>query len=263
MAPYHPIIVHFAIALVLAGIVFRLLSLVPRRFAFANAAAAALLLAGTVAVVLAALSGDAAHSPVERVPGSAAAVKEHEEAGEWARNVFIAVGVVELLGLWFARRGKGKPFQIASAALCLAGAFVIYEAAEHGGELVYSYAGGVGIRTGDPQDVRRLTLAAAYHQSELDRKEGRPQDAASIVAEALKRFPGDPGVQMMRADSLLRDLGDAAGAQALMQQVKLPEGDARLKRRYDRLMENIRKGTPAPAPPSAAAPPAAAPSAAP
>jgi uncharacterized membrane protein len=252
MAPYHPIIVHFAIALVLAGIVFRLLSLFPRRFAFAGTAAAVLLLAGTVAVVLAALSGDAAHSPVERVPGSAAAVKEHEESGEWARNVFIAVAVIEVLGLVFARRGKARPFQFASAALCVVGAFVIYEAAEHGGELVYSYAGGVGIRTGDPQDVRRLTLAAAYHQSELDRKEGRPQDAASIVAEAHKRFPDDPGVQMMRAESLVRDLGDAAGAQALMQQVKLPEGDARLKRRYDRVMETIRQKAGASAAPSPA-----------
>jgi predicted Zn-dependent protease len=123
--------------------------------------------------------------------------------------------------------------------------------AQLGGDLVYSYAGGVGIRTGDPQDVRRLTLAAAYHQAELDRKEGRPQDAASIVTEAARRFPNDPGVQMMLADSLLRDRGDAAAAQALMQQVKLPEGDARLKRRYDRLLESIRQKPASPAPAAA------------
>lgn len=92
--------------------------------------------------MLAAASGDAAHSPVERVPGSAAAVKDHETWGARARNVFIAVGVVEVLGLVLARRGKARPFQFASAALCLVGAFTLYEAAEHGGELVYSYAGG-------------------------------------------------------------------------------------------------------------------------
>jgi uncharacterized membrane protein len=256
-APLHPIVVHFAIALTVAGAVFRLLSLAPRRFTFANAAAASLLLAGSLAVLLAAVSGDAAHGPVERVPGSAAAVHDHEEWGERARNVFIAVGVIEVLGLVFARRGRARPFQIASAVLCLAGAFTIYEAAEHGGELVYSYAGGVGIRTGDPQDVRRLTLAAAYHQAELDRKEGRPADAASIVAEAARRFRGDPGVQMMQADSLLRDVGDPAAAMALMQQVKLPGGDARLKRRHDRVMEAIRqKLGPGGAPAAGAASPA-------
>jgi uncharacterized membrane protein len=256
MAPYHPIIVHFAIALTMAGVVFRLLSLPRGRFAFANAAAAALLLAGSVAVLLATLSGDAAHSPVERVPGSAPAVKEHEESGEWARNIMIAVGVVEILALVFARRGRARPFQFASAVLCVVGAAVVVRTAQLGGDLVYSYAGGVGIRTGDPQDVRRLTLAAAHHQAELDRKEGRPQDAASIVAEAARRFPNDPGVQMMHADSLLRDRGDAAAAQALMQQVKLPEGDARLKRRYDRVMEGIRQklASPEPAPSPSAAP---------
>jgi uncharacterized membrane protein len=254
MAPYHPIIVHFAIALTMAGVVFRLLSLPRGRFAFANAAAASLLLAGSVAVVLAALSGDAAHPPVERVPGAATAVKEHEESGEWARNVMIAVGVVEILALVFARRGKARPFQLASAVLCVVGAAVVVRTGQLGGDLVYSYAGGVGIRTGDPQDVRRLTLAAAYHQAELDRKEGRPRDAASIVAEAARRFPDDPGVQMMHADSLLRDGGDAAAAQALMQQVKLPEGDARLKRRYDRVMESIRQKLPSPAPAPSPAP---------
>jgi uncharacterized membrane protein len=251
MAPYHPIIVHFAIALLLAGVVLRLLSLLGRRVPFANGAAAALLLAGTLAAVLAVLSGDAAHGPVERVPGSAAAVKEHEDWGERARNVFIAVAVVEIVALVMARRGKARPFQIASALLCLCGAFVLYEAAEHGGELVYSYAGGVGIRTGNPDDVRRLTLAAAHHQAELDRREGRPRDAASIVAEAARRFPNDPGVQVMLADSLLRDTGDAAAAHALMQRIVVPEGDARLKRRYDRVMESIRQKLPSP-PPAAA-----------
>ncbi len=246
IAPYHPIIVHFAIALLLAGVVFRLLSLVRGRFAFANHAAASLLLAGTLAAVLAAASGDAAHAPVERVPGSAAAVKEHEEWGERARNVFIAVAVVEIVALVLARRGKARPFHLASAALCLAGAFVLFEAAEHGGELVYSYAGGVGIRTGNPDDVRRLTVAAAYHQAELDRKEGRPRDAASITAEAARRFPDDPAVQMMSADSLLRDTNDPAAALAVMQRVKVPDGDARLRRRYDRLMTDVRQKLGAP-----------------
>jgi uncharacterized membrane protein len=247
MAPYHPIIVHFAIALLLAGVVFRLLSLLGRRFQFANIAAASLLLAGTLAAALAVTSGDAAHGPVERGPGSAAAVKEHEEWGERARNVFIAVAAVEVLALVFARRGKARPFQIASAVIGLCGAFLIYEAAEHGGELVYSYAGGVGIRTGDPQDVRRLTLAAAYHQADLDRREGRPQDAASIVAEVARRFPNDPGVQILHAESLLRDTGDPAAAQALMRRITLPAGDARLKRRYDRVLADISQKLPSPA----------------
>ena len=241
-APWHPIIVHFAIALVLAGVVFRLLSLA-RRFAGFNATAVALLLAGTLAAVAATVSGDAAHSSIERVPGSAAAVKDHEEWGERTRNVLLAVAALEILALVLARRGWSRPLTYASAGLCLVGAFLLFETAEHGGELVYSYAGGVGIRTGDPADVRRLTLAAAYHQAELDRKEGRPRDAASITAEAARRFPSDPAVQIMAAESLLRDKSDAGAALAALEKVSVPQGDARLRMRHGMLLAELQEAS--------------------
>jgi uncharacterized membrane protein len=230
-APWHPIIVHFAIVLVLAGIVFRFLSLVPR-WAALNGAAVGLLLAGTVAVLLANVSGDAAHETVERIPNAGPAVREHEKWGESTRNVMIGVALAEVLGLALRRRRWARTLAYTSAGLCLVAAFVLYEAAEHGGELVYSYAGGVGTRTGKPDDVRRLTLAAAFHQAELDRKEGRPQDAASIVAEAAKRFPTDPSVQIMQADSQLRDSKDARGALATLQRINVSAGDARIQMRY-------------------------------
>jgi len=231
LAPLHPIVVHFAIGLLVAGALLRLLSLLGRP-AFAGGAAAALLLAGTVAAVLAAQSGDAAHGPVERVPGSNAAVHEHEEWGERTRNVFLAVAAAELAALWLARRQKARPALFVSAALCLGGLFCLYEAGEHGGELVYSYAGGVGIRTGAPEDVNRLLLAAAYHQAQLDRKEGRPQDAASVIAEAARRFPTDPGVQMLAAESLLLDRRDPAAALEALGRIAVKPDDARARTRH-------------------------------
>jgi uncharacterized membrane protein len=231
LAPLHPIVVHFAIGLLVAGALLRLLSLLGRP-AFADGAAAALLLAGTLAAVLAAQSGEAAHGPVERVPGSNAAVHEHEEWGERTRNVFLAVAAAELAALWLARRQKARPALYVSAALCLGGLFCLYEAGEHGGQLVYSYAGGVGIRTGAPEDVNRLLLAAAYHQAQLDRKEGRPQDAASVIAEAARRFPGDAGVQMLAAESLLLDRGDPAAALEAMGRIAVKPDDARARTRH-------------------------------
>jgi uncharacterized membrane protein len=230
-APWHPIIVHFAIVLVLAGIVFRFLSLAPR-FAGLNAAAAGLLLAGTAAVLLANISGDAAHETVERIPNAGPAVREHEKWGEATRNVMVAVAVAEVLGIALRRGRWGRTLAYTSAGLCLAAAFVLFEAGEHGGDLVYSYAGGVGTRSGKPEDVRRLTLAAAFNQAELDRKEGRPQDAASIVAEAAKRFPSDPSVQIMLADSQLRDSKDPAAALATLQKLNVSAADARMQMRY-------------------------------
>src|ERR1044072_3795952 len=100
---YHPIIVHFAIALLILGVVFRWISL-SGRAVFTGPAAATLILVGTAAAVLAVQSGTDAHGPVERIPGGRPAVQEHEEAGEWARNVFLVVALLEIAALVARRR---------------------------------------------------------------------------------------------------------------------------------------------------------------
>ena len=81
LAPLHPQIVHFVIALLFAGVVFRCIALTSRA-AFTGPAAAVLLLVGTLGAVLAAKSGTDAHGPVERVPGSRAAVVEHDTGSQ-------------------------------------------------------------------------------------------------------------------------------------------------------------------------------------
>ena len=169
LAPFHPVIVHFAIALAVAGVLLRCLSF-SGRVAWAGPAAAALLLTGALAVAAAARSGLEAHGPVERVPGSAQAVGEHEEWGNRTYRAFVVVGLLELLALALRSRGYAKPLLVASALVGVGGLLLLYEAGEHGGELVYSYAGGIGIRSGAPEDVGRLLLAGLYHQAQLDRK---------------------------------------------------------------------------------------------
>jgi len=221
MAAYHPQFVHFAIALLVVGVVFRALSLLGRP-AFLSAAAFTLLSLGTMAAVLAANSGTAAHGPVERVPGSRPAVEEHEEWGNRTRTVFVGVFAIEVLGLLFMRSPKRRYVQLASTLVGAIGLGCLYQAGERGGRLVYSYAGGVGIRSGDPEDVGRLLLAGLYQQAQVDRRSGRAEDAASLLAQAARRFPNDPEVQMTAAESLLVDRKDAQGALALLKSVAPP-----------------------------------------
>ena len=210
LAPFHPVIVHFAIGLAVAGVLLRWLSL-GGRIAWAGPAAATLLLTSAVAVFAAARSGTDAHGPVERVPGSAQAVSQHEEWGNRTYRAFVVVGLLELVALALRARGRAKPVLIASALVGLGGLYALYEAGEHGGELVYSYAGGIGIRTGAPEDVGRLLLAGLYHQAQLDRKAQRPEDAAVLIEMAARRFPSDP---LAAAESLLLDRKDAGAAVA-------------------------------------------------
>jgi uncharacterized membrane protein len=155
MAYYHPQLVHFAIALLVVGVVLRLISLAGRP-AFVAPAALTLILLGTVAATFAVQSGVAAHGPVERVPGARGAVEEHEEWGIRTRNVFFGVIAIEAIALLLWRSPRRRVAYALSSALGLAGLFCLYEAGEHGGHLVYGYAGGVGIRSGDPADVDRL-----------------------------------------------------------------------------------------------------------
>src|SRR5437667_9796251 len=94
LGAYHPIIVHFAIALLVLGVIFRWISLTGRA-PFTGPAAATCLILGAVAAALAVHSGLDAHGPVERIPGARQAVMDHEDAGLWARNVFPVVALLE------------------------------------------------------------------------------------------------------------------------------------------------------------------------
>ena len=224
MAELHPQVVHVTIILALVGVAFRWLSLTGR-VAFAGPAATVLIIGAAVSSILSVQSGVDAHGPVERVPGARPAVVEHEEWGERARNVLLVLGALELLGLAMRRSPRVTLVRGAAAAVGLAAAFTVYEAGEHGGELVYSYAGGVGIRSGDPKDVERLLVAATYHQAQADRKAGHVAEAASLIALTAKRFPSDPEMQMFAAESLLVDEKNPQAALDALAAVTPPDGN--------------------------------------
>src|SRR5213594_4735710 len=215
LAALHPAIVHFAIALLFAGVLFRWVSLTGRA-AFTAPAAAVLLLVGSLGAVLAVKSGTDAHGPVERVPGARAAVMEHEEWGERTRNIFLVVAALEIAALIPAVQRWRKGVHVASAVVGLAGAFSLYEAGEHGGELVYAYAGGVGIRSGNPDDVDRLLVAGLYHQAMLDRKAGRTAEAAELISQLAQRHPEDTSARLLVIESLIVDKKNGKAALAAL-----------------------------------------------
>ena len=233
--PYHPHTVHFVIALAIIGVALRLISLTGR-LAFAGPAAATFLLISAAASVVAVKSGTDAHGPAERVPGARDAVVEHEEWGIRTRNMLLIVAALELIALGLIRLGKARYVHIASAVVGLGALFCLYEAAEHGGELVYGYAGGVGLQRKDPADVGRLLLAGIYHQAQLDRQAGRTAEAAALIDLAAQRFAGDVEVQLLRAESQLLDRKDPAAAVATLAAITVPADNRRLRIRHTFLL---------------------------
>ncbi len=242
LAANHPQVVHFAIALLFLGVGFRIIALTGW-LKFTNHAASTLLILGTIAAAVSVKSGDDAHGPVERIPGVRAAVIEHEEQGEKARNIFFGVAALELLALGLgavkSTGGYAKFGYIASAVVGLVGVATLYEAAEHGGELVYSYAGGPGLRTGDPKDVDRLLIAGLFNQSVNDRKAGRHADAARLVNEMATRVPDDTTVKFLHVESLLLDTKDYPAALAAANAVSVDSTNARFRTRKASLMADI------------------------
>jgi uncharacterized membrane protein len=223
---YHPVIVHFAIALLLVGVVFRWLSL-SGRAAWSGPAAAVLIIAGTIAAALAVHSGLNAHGPVERIPGARQAVIDHEEAGEWARNVFIVVALLELAALIARRRSVNiaRGALWGSAVVGIFGFAAIVKAADRGGDLVFSYAGGVGTRSGDTADVSRLYLAGLYQQAQRARTARDSARAAIMFADLARQYPHDTTVQLLAAESLLRDKHDARGALTALKRISPAPGN--------------------------------------
>jgi uncharacterized membrane protein len=229
LAPLHPQIVHFVIALTIVGALLRWLSLVPK-VPFASPAASLLLLVGAVAAVFAVSSGMAAHQPVEAIPGVAAAVRAHEDWGHRARTVLLIVAALELLGLLLLPLPTFRRWvHVVSAVVCLLGAGTVFVASEKGGELVYSYAGGPGLRTGDTNDITRLFTAGVYEQAMVERARKQPIAAAELIDLLARRWPGDTAIELLRIESLLRDRGDAAGALAALNALHLPADNPRLQ----------------------------------
>ena len=220
----HPQVVHFTIVLTIVGVVLRLISLAGRP-AFASPAASTLLIVGALTGVVSTQTGTAAHGPVERVPGSRPAVQRHEEAGETARNVLIVLGLIEAVGLAMRTSPKVKMVHGLAAVVGLGAMFAVYEAGEHGGELVYSYAGGIGIRSGDPKDVERLYVAGAYQQAMADRKAGKPTEAAALITELAARFPSDVELRLLAAESQVLDVKNPQAAIDALAQIAVPENN--------------------------------------
>src|SRR6266513_318059 len=230
---YHPIIVHFVIALLVVGVIFRWIYLLVSRATFTGLAAATLIVTGTIGALLAVRAGTDAHGAVERIPGVRQAVMDHEDAAEWARDIFLIIAAIEIAALALARRNPraARGAVWGSAFVGLLGLAAMFKTADRGGDLVYSYAGGIGIRSGDTADVTRLYLAGLYQAAQRARNANDSARAAALFAELERQFPNDTTVRLLAIESLVRDRNDGRAALTALAQVAVAADDRRLQLR--------------------------------
>ena len=236
---FHPQVVHFVVGLGMVGVALRLISLTGR-LAWTGSGATALLLIAAAASVAAAQTGHEAHEKAERIPGVREAVQEHEELGETTRNWFLVVGALELAALALRKRtGLVRGVLIASGIAGIVACYFLYEAGEHGGRLVYSFAGGVGTRSGDPEDVHRLLIAGLFNQADAMRRAGRSDEAARLTDELVRQLPNDSSVGFIAVESRLRDRHDPQGALAALDALPQLADDPRMIMRTGMLRSEI------------------------
>jgi len=144
---FHPLVIHFPIALLIVAPLFALLAVFLRSGRRWLGLSALLLMAlGTVAAFVAVETGEAAAAAHHFTPRVEAVVEQHEELGETVRDLFTGLTVVYAAVLLLppaVRRFEGQ-----AATLVLNGVFllayavclvVLANAADLGGQLVHRY----------------------------------------------------------------------------------------------------------------------------
>jgi uncharacterized membrane protein len=232
---WHPVVVHFVIAWLVAGVILRGLSFLARA-PVASQAASLFLVVGALLALLAWWTGEAASAAVLRIPWAADAVVSHQFWGEWTVRLFFVVGLLEAVAFFLRGRRQEDSVLLASAGLGALGLVLLVTTANKGETVVYSYAGGVGLRSSDAADRDHVFLTGAFHVLDADRKDGRPGDAARLLEEMARRYPSDLDVQLLVAESRLVDLKDAGAALEVLGRISIPKEQRRLRLRHGCLM---------------------------
>jgi uncharacterized membrane protein len=144
----HPLVIHFPVALLLIAPVFLLLSAFWRKHAVAfGIAALVLLVLGTAAAFVAVETGEAAAELADRTEAISAAIVQHQESAEQARNVFAVITILYALLLLavsgvfkrLAKSGVRMTVALVTCGAVLAGSLQIAAAAHRGGLLVHKF----------------------------------------------------------------------------------------------------------------------------
>jgi uncharacterized membrane protein len=138
----HPMIVHFPIALVIIGFIADLAGIIFKNELYKKAANY-LVVIGSVGVVAAYLSGNAAGSGIEEAGALGIALETHENAALLAMIISIVAAGGRLLLLGFKK--YSGVLMYSAVFLTMLAVIAIARTGFYGGELVYKHAAGVNL----------------------------------------------------------------------------------------------------------------------
>ncbi len=145
LANFHPLVVHFPLAIFTLYIIVELIAALTKR-EFFDKTAVLLLGAGILFGILAVLTGNQAAETANEAFKSA--IESHQNWATGLQWYFTGLFVLRFM-LIFKGKFKGI-FRYVFLILALAGALIIYETGEHGGKLVYKYGIGTDLVIENP-----------------------------------------------------------------------------------------------------------------
>lgn len=140
LGAYHPLVVHFPIALLIAALLFDGAAWVWKRASLSEAALGVHGL-GVFGALLAVLTGNQAEEAVEDLPGIHEVLERHEVLGQAVLWVGLAVLALRVFLIW--RRVGGLGSKALMTLLSLGLAVLVGAAGYQGGRLVYEFGAGV------------------------------------------------------------------------------------------------------------------------
>ncbi len=147
--PLHPAIVHFPIVLIFLGTLISILTIITRRGALPQFAAVILILAAGGAQLAVNTGGDQADDVIQRMPEAKPLIRVHAEWGELMRNVAVGAAVSAVVALAFYRIAQfRRVLALITTGIAVWACYCAFEAAKHGGTMVYHHGVGVQIAPG-------------------------------------------------------------------------------------------------------------------
>jgi uncharacterized membrane protein len=144
--PLHPAVVHFPIVLIFLGTLISILTIFTRRGALPQFAAVILILAAGAAQIAVNTGGDQADEVIQRMPDAKPLIRVHAEWGEQMRTVAVIAAISAVVSLAFYRLASiRRVLAFITMVIAAAGCYCAFEAAEHGGAMVFHHGVGVQI----------------------------------------------------------------------------------------------------------------------
>lgn len=139
----HPMLVHFPIAFLILAFAMNLATFFMPKEWWDEQKNTFLYVIGAVSAIAVFYSGQAAADSIFLPTEAQTVLSSHADWATWTVWFFGIYATLRVSLHWFKLMNK-QAFKIISFALAIPGIFLLFETAEHGGEMVYGYGAGTG-----------------------------------------------------------------------------------------------------------------------